>query len=184
MIKQGRPVVENLINLAKAIKQKNIADNDIALITGRPAERGHTGEYIAASIFNIKLQESASHKGSDGYFMSNNFVGKTVNIKWYGKQEGILDLNLKDLPNYYLVFTGPKAEAISSRGATRPWLISHVYLFDAESLISVLSKRRVSVGVATSLLSKLWEAAEIYPNSNNPIFILSTEQRYILALFG
>ena len=47
--------VDNLEKLTQAIKQKTVADNEIARITGRPSERSHTGEYIAACIFNITL---------------------------------------------------------------------------------------------------------------------------------
>jgi hypothetical protein len=176
--------VENLEKLAHAIKQKNVADNEIARIIGRPAERSHTGEYIAARIFNIALQESASHKGIDGHFVGENLVGKTVNIKWYGKQEGILDINPEALPDFYLVMTGPKGGATSSRGATRPWLISYVYLINATELIGVLRRRGVKIGVATSVQGELWEAAEIYSTPRNGRLLLSEEQRKQLAPFG
>jgi len=177
-------MAEDFGRLAQAIKQKDIADNVIASIIGRPSERGHTGEYIASHIFKITLQESASHKGIDGRFVSGNLLGKTVNIKWYGKQEGILDINKEALPDFYLVMTGPKASAVSSKGTTRPWLISYVYLFNTVGLIKSLERREVKIGVATSILRELWEAAEIYPSQKNSELILSGEQRSQLSLFG
>lgn len=175
---------KNLEKLAQAIKQKTATDNEIERITGRPSERGHTAEYIAARIFNITLRESASHKGADGHFGGGNLMGKTVNIKWYGKQEGLLDINPEALPDFYLVMTGPKAGAVSSRGATRPWLISYVYLFNAAGLIVALRRRGVKIGIATSIQRELWEAAEIYPTQRNSQLILSDEQRSQLILFG
>jgi hypothetical protein len=175
---------ENLKKLAQAIKQRTVADNEIAGITGRPCERGHTGEYIAAYIFNITLQKSASHKGTDGHFNSGNFSGKTVNIKWYGKQEGLLDINPEALPDFYLAMTGPKAGTVSSRGTTRPWLISYVYLFNAAELIGALNRRGAKIGIATSIQGELWEAAEIYPTPRNSQLLLSDEQRSQLRLFG
>ena len=52
----------DLVRLAQAIKHKNTADTEIARIAGRPAERGHVGEYIAARVFGIALEPSASHR--------------------------------------------------------------------------------------------------------------------------
>ena len=176
--------VENLGKLAQAIKQKNVADNEIARITGRPAERSHTGEYIVARIFNIALQESAAHKGTDGHFVAGKLAGKTVNIKWYGKQEGILDINPQKLPDLYLVMTGPKSGAMSSRGTTRLWLISYVYLFDAAGLIEILKRRGVKIGIATSVPRESWDKSEIYPTACNSRLVLSDEQRKQLTLFG
>ena len=108
-MRKGR--MEDLEKLAQAIKQKNFTDAEIASIIGRPAERGHVGEYTAAHIFDISLQQSASHEGIDGCFVSGNLKGKTVNVKWYGKMEGLLDLTPESLPDLYLVMTGPKAAA-------------------------------------------------------------------------
>ncbi|MXY22284.1 MAG: hypothetical protein F4Y49_13240 [Dehalococcoidia bacterium] len=54
--------------LADLIKQRNAIDRDISEISGRPAERGPLGEFIAAEIFDIELQEAANYRGSDGVF--------------------------------------------------------------------------------------------------------------------
>ena len=111
-------------------------------------------------------------------------MGKTVNVKRYGKREGLLDINREALPDFYLVITGPKASAVSSRGTTRPWLISYVYLFNAARVIGALKRRGVKIGVATSVQRELWEAAEIYPTPRNSQLMLSDEQRSQLTLFG
>lgn len=176
--------VESLEKLARAVKQKNITDAAIARIIGRPAERSHTGEYLASRIFDIRLELSASHKGIDGHFTSGNLVGRTVNIKWYGKREGLLDINSKALPDFYLVMTGPKAAASSSMGTTRPWTISHIFLFDAHRLLTKLESRGVEIGNATSVVEELWREAEVYPTQRNSQLAISEEQKRLLALFG
>lgn len=67
----------------------------------------------------------------DGRFKYGPLAGMTVNIKWYLKQEGLLDMTAATEPDYYLVTTGPRGSATSSRDTTRPWVIDHVYLFDS-----------------------------------------------------
>jgi len=61
--------MNDLERLAALIRDRNSIERSIASITGRPALTGHTGEYIAANIFDIQLVESASEKGIDGHFM-------------------------------------------------------------------------------------------------------------------
>ena len=174
--------IENLQGLARMITQKNIVDAEIAQIIERPAERGHAGEYIASRIFNIELEKSASTRSIDGHFTSENLTGRTVNIKWYGKQENILDICKEDGPDFYLVMTGPKSVSPSSRGTTRPWLISYVFLFDSAKLIQDL--KSVKQGIATSVKKRLWEMAEIYPEPRNSQLILTMEQQRLLESFG
>jgi hypothetical protein len=84
--------MDDLVLLADLIKAKNSVDNIIANLIGRPAQIGHVGEYIAAKIFDIELNRSASQKDIDGYFRSGPLAARSVNVKWYGKREGILDL--------------------------------------------------------------------------------------------
>jgi hypothetical protein len=84
--------MEELENLARLIKARNKIDDEIASVIGRPPERGHVGEYVAANIFRIVLNQSAAQPGNDGYFSEGPLTGKSVNIKCYGKQEGILDI--------------------------------------------------------------------------------------------
>ena len=176
--------MEDLKQLAKAIQRKNSVGAEIARIVGRPALLGHVGEYIAARIFGIALEQSAARKGIDGYFTRGNLAGKTVNIKWYGKMEGVLDISQESLPDFYLVMTGPKGSPISSRGAMRPWIISCVFLFDAVKLVGELKHRGIKIGIATSVRQDLWEMAEIYPAQRNSQVILSHKEKRLLALFS
>jgi len=142
------------------------------------------GEYIASHIFEIALEESASRKSIDGCFTKGELAGRSVNIKWYTKQEGLLDVTADALPDFYLVLTGPRSAASSSRGSVRPWVIDAVYLFDARELVSVLRSRGLKVGVATSVRQQLWDEAKIYPHQRNHGLVVSDEQRTLLALFG
>jgi hypothetical protein len=130
------------------------------------------------------LFESAVHKGANSQFIEGPLSGRSVNIKWYAKQEGLLDINPNALPNDYLVPAGLKGSAVSSRGKTRPWLIDSVFRFDAHALHQELLSRGVRIGVATSVRQHLWEKAEIYPRSRNGRLVLTDRQREVLARFG
>jgi hypothetical protein len=170
--------------LAQLIRERNDIGSKISRVIGRPALIGHVGEFIASMIFDIRLEDSASSKSNDGYFQSGLLLGKSVNIKWYGKQESILDITPDSLPDFYLVMTGPKSAALSSRGDIRPWLINQVYLFNADRLVSALSRRGIKIGIATSVRNVYWDEAEIYPRQNNRDLVLSKEQKELLQLFG
>jgi len=49
---------EGLSKLATLVGQRNLIYKEIAHIIRRPAQFGHLGEALAASIFNITLAES------------------------------------------------------------------------------------------------------------------------------
>lgn len=59
-----------------------------------------------------------------------------------------------------------------------------MYLFDDPNLVGVLRSRGVKLGVATSVASELWEAAEVHPVQINPMLELSEGQRRMLSVFG
>ena len=89
----------------------------------------------AHKIFGVTLAKSGVQEGFDGWFAGGPLAGKTVNVKWYGKREGMLDINPDPdgVLDYYLVMTGPK----TSKGQTRPLVITEVSLFDAPALVNV-----------------------------------------------
>lgn len=167
--------------LAALIKQRNEIDKDISETIGRPAERGHIGEFVAAEIFDIELHGSANYRGSDGIFRRGKLAVRTVNIKCYGKNSGILAMKEKYPPDFYLVLTGPKTSADSSRNTTRPWSISSVFLFDHHELVSQITSG--DIGHA-SVKRHLWDKAEIYPNPSNGMLLLTPHQRSMIELFG
>ena len=137
-------------------------------------------EWIAQEIFRVTLEENAVQKGFDGRFADGPLVGKTVNVKWYGKREGLLDINPAGVPDYYLVMTGPKAVAMTSKGQTRPLVITEVFLFDAPALV----KRLPRLGVAASVRQHEWEAARVYPEAAPRARLTLTDaQREALELF-
>lgn len=166
-----------LEDLADFIREKNIVDGKIAAIANRPTSLWHVGEYIASHIFDIGLHQNARKQGSDGHFLSGPLQQHTVNVKWYPKQEGILAINRKHLPDYYLVLTGPLVAAESSRGKTRPWVIEHVYLFEARPLIEDLLAHEIQMDKdAASIRAELWTQAEIYPTQANTTLLLTEAQ--------
>ena len=178
------PMKNELERLAEVISEYNSLGNRISEITDRPATIGHTGEYIAAHVFDIELEDSATAKGFDGVFRSNNLAGRTVNVKWYTKLEFLLDINPGAVPDFFLVMTGPKSPAQSSRGTMRPWIINHVFLFNGPELMTELKARGVKIGVATSVRKHEWQAAEIYPNMRNMSYRMSDEQMAMIHAFG
>ena len=178
------PERTDLKRLADLLRRYNAIGDAIAGVIGRPAERGHVGEYIAAHIFDITLDRSARKRAHDGRFMAGALAGQTVNVKWYGKREGVLDLRARAAPDYYLALTGPAGSAASSRGSTRPWVIDSVYLFEARRLFEDLRARGVRIRTGSSVRQALWTAAEVYPEPRNATLVLPQEQRDLLALFG
>jgi hypothetical protein len=185
----------DLAPLIELLKERNILDEKIARLIGRPATTGHIGEYIAASIFNIALENSASNKGYDGRFLEGPLAGRTVDIKCYTKHENVLDLPQDaallppTLPSYYLVLTGTKSAALSSRNTHRPLVIESIFLFEAIKLIRTLDLRanqlgrKVKFGLSTSIPKQFWDEAKLYPTQRNQTLVLSPEQKRILAVF-
>lgn len=174
-----------LERLASLLESRNDIDEKIAALIGRPAGRGNIGEWIARAIFGVTLEESANQKGIDGRFADGPLAGKTVNVKWYGKRERVLDINPDGVPDYYLVMTGPKPVTATSRGQTRPLVITDVFVFDGPSLVERLRKRGVGIGVATSVRQDEWSAARVYPAAALEARLpLTDTQRKELKLFA
>jgi len=169
--------------LAKLIQDRNKVSEEIAKIINRPALNSHIGEYIASQIFDISLNESANVKGTDGFFKTGPLRDKSVNIKLYGKKENILDISPGYLADYYLVLSGDTGDLSSSRGKTRPLIISQVFLFNMNELMRRLRISGVKIGMATSIRKLEWEKAMVYPVQNNMEFVLSNEQVELLRLF-
>jgi hypothetical protein len=151
--------MSDIARLAELIRSRNAKDAEITAIIGRPAEKGHLGEYVAAHVFDIALNASASTRSYDGRFASGPLAGRSADIKYYGKQEGILDISTGELPDFYLVLTGEPGPAVSSKGKTRPWIIRRVCLFESSRLCEDLRGRGLQIGIATSVRGALWDAA-------------------------
>jgi hypothetical protein len=159
---------DSLAQAAALLHERNAIDAELAQLMQRPMTSGHLGEWIAAQVFDIELEASAVAASIDGRFRSGPLQGRSVNIKWYLKREGLLDTTESTALDYYLVLTGPPIAAASSRGTTRPWCIEAVFLFDARQLRSEQAMRGVKRGTASSVIKHQWAAAEIYPSASNP----------------
>ena len=174
---------EPIRRIAQLLHERNAIDAEIAARMHRPMTSGHLGEWIASEIFDIELEPSAVAAGIDGSFRSGPLQGRTVNVKWYLKREGLLDTSESVRLDYYLVLAGPLSAAASSRGSTRPWCIEAVFLFDARQLRAEQAGRGVKRGVASSVVKRQWEAAEIFPEPGNPIVAILPRQAEMLKLF-
>ncbi len=170
-----------LTELSRLLEARNRIDTGIAVLIGRPAERGHIGEFIASRVFDIESNPNATHEVHDGRFRSGPFSGQSVNIKWYGKEEGFLDVSTGAAPDRYLVLTGPRGAAASSVGTTRALVISSVFLFLHQELLAA----GVRPGTASSVRGALWEGARIHPSSEGKgPMVLSPDQVRLLSLFA
>lgn len=149
----------------------------------RPALTGHLGEFIASRVFAIDLEASATSRGMDGRFHDGAVAGRSVNIKCYPKL-ATLDIRADAHPEFFLVLAGPRGSATTSRGASRPFVIDHVVLFEAEPLCAELQARGVKIQTGTSLLRAQWDAAEPYPATRCERYAISASQRAMLALFN
>jgi len=176
--------MEELQALAALIAERNKVEESISRLIGRPATAGHIGEFIASKVFDIRLELSAAHKAWDGRFTSGSLAGRTVDIKFYGKQEGLLAISQDEQPDYFLILAGPLAAAASSKGSTRPMTVEHVYLFDGKALAADILRRGTKFGAAASIPKCMWEQAEIFPNAANPELPITGQQRTLLALFS
>lgn len=176
-----------LTQLADAIRRRNTIDAEIAALIGRPPHSGHIAEYVASAIFRIDLHASAATKASDGRFSDGSLKGRSVNIKYGSRRDGMLNLveslDPADYPDDYLVLTGPTVGAIPSQGLTAPWVIDAVYLFASQDVLEALSAHGRRPGIATSVRREVWEAARIFPESRNPRLHLTEDQRERLRLF-
>lgn len=175
---------DDVRTIAGLLHERNAIDARIAAVIGRPMTSGHLGEWIAASVFDIELEYSAASAAVDGRFVSGPLQSRTVNVKWYLKRERLIDVTQSNILDYYLVLAGPAAPATGSRGSVRPWCLESVYLFGARTLLGELKERGVKIGVATSVLSAQWSAAEIYPAQRNKALIVQPEQHALLRQFA
>jgi hypothetical protein len=175
---------EPLTQIARLLHERNWIDARIAEIVDRPMTAGHLAEWIAAQLFAIRLAADARHPGYDGRFTEGKLAGKTVNVKWYSKREGLLDLLASNGPDYYLVFTGPPAAALTSRGTTRPWCITDIFLFDAVKVVQEQRERGVGAGTAASITSGQWTDAEVYPGRRSELLPITDEQAMVLRAFA
>lgn len=163
------------------LRKRNLIDAELADAMGKPMASGHLGEWLAARIFDIGLVPSSAHPVFDGHFRSGQLAGRTVNVKWYLKREGMLDISDSLELDFYLVLCGPPATPAAK--STRPWLIDAVYLFDAQKLHADLRGRNLRLGIASSVRNQLWADAQIHPPTPSSPLRLASRQHELLSLF-
>ena len=98
-----------LVELANLIREHNAVTARISQLVGRPDQVGDVGEYIAAAIFDIELNPSASAKGHDGLFRPPSpLVGRSVNVKWGTPFEGGMDVSPDAPVDDHLALVSPR----------------------------------------------------------------------------
>ncbi len=177
----------DLQGLASYTKIRNVVDGEISGTIGRPSRAGHTGEYVAAAIFDIELEANANHTTLDGQFRSGSVARRSVNVEFGTRKNGMMNLvastDAQQHPDYYLVLTGSGMGTVSAKGLGAPWVIRQVLLFESADLLSQLAVKGVKLGVGTRVSSTLWKAATIYPEPRNPTLTLTMQQQKALRLF-
>jgi len=174
----------NLPRLAELLRARNTVESNIANLLGNSVSLSTVGEYIAAQIFGITLIPSSHHNEFAGIFANQPLAGKTVDVQWYPRREGFLNVHSEPAPDYILVLAGPRQESSTARALVNPWLISSVHLFYSQELLSALRERGVQIGSHTSVINQLWERAEIFPTPRNHLLTLTEDQCRLLKLFG
>lgn len=170
----------SLQELCTLLAERNQVDARIAAVIRRPAQRGHIGEFIARHVFRITECESASQKGFDGWFAEGFLHGKSVNIKFYGKDTGLWAIKGYPATDYYLVMCGRRTDAESSRGTTRPLDVATVYLMPERVLADASVKPGVTAGVPVAIR----RAHRIYPTPGDRAILTLTESQLAqLAMF-
>lgn len=172
-----------LRRLADLLRDRTLVDEQIADLIGRPVAPGQASEWIASRIFEITLANNAVSPAYDGWFAAGPLSGRTVNIKWYARQESLLDMSIAPAPDYYLVITGARPGSPQQSDLIRSWVIEAVHLFSAEELLAERKARSVRLGVATSVPPAMWSAAELYPRATNRQLTLRPDQLELLRLF-
>lgn len=174
----------NLSRLAELLRARNTVESNIANLLGGAVNLNTVGEYIAANVFEIRLLPSAQHHEFAGIFAGGPLAGGTVDVQWYPRREGSMYVHSNPTPDYYLVLAGPKQESSTARAHVSPWIITSVHLFVGSRLLTALRERKVQLGAHTSVITQLWEQAEIFPRPHSPLLTLTDEQRQFLQLFG
>jgi len=163
---------DSVAAVARLVRARNEIDGEISRIINRPVLTGRLGDWLASQLFDIDFEPSASD-GFHGRFASGSLAARTVDTRWLGARDGNLDLRSPAGLDFCLVFTGPQALALTSRGVVRPLRIDACHLFDA---------RRPDA--RPGVLASEWEAAEVFPRANNPLLEVEPEARALLGLFG
>ena len=180
--------MKDLKPLAELLRRRSVIDREIAAILNRPVHSGHFGEYVASTIFGIDLNPSANARSHDGHFTEGLLAGRSVNVKYATTRDGNLNLGASTdpaaHPDFYLVLTGPRVQAGTSRGAFASLAVHAVFLFESPRLLGALAARGLRPGPATSVRRVLWDEAMLYPEARNPQMLLSQEQRDALSLFA
>lgn len=174
----------DLPRLAELLRARNTVESNIANLLQCEVDLNIVGEQIAASIFGIRFVPATAPGQSAGVFTCPTLAGKTVEVRWYLRREGILNIHTDPAPDYTLVLAGPKFDPSEARALVDPWIITSAYLFHMPELFNMLRTRGVRIGPRISVNSHLWEQAEIFPSSPNSALVLTNEQLRLLQLFG
>lgn len=177
--------MDELSRLSNLIEERNRVKNKMTAIIGQAAQLRYVGDYIAAAIFDLTLHPVGSkNRIGDGYFTAGPLAGQSVEVKWHSREEYELDIDTAALPDYYLVFNGPRVSTDESRRSLHQWAIGRVHLFQTSALLDTLPQRTHKAKEPVSAGKAQWDDAELYPTPHNTLLALTDAQRAQLSLFA
>ena len=180
--------MKDLEKLSTLIKKWNRLEREISAIIERPGTISNVGEYIASKVFDIVLERSRTRQAYDGVFGNGLLKGLRVNVKISRERESFIDWRDDALPDFFLILAGPKRTSRRKTGESRPVRIASAYLFRVKETRAQLISREVNLPknrrVQASIAHWQWEAAEVFPNANCDLLVLSSKQRSLLMLFA
>ena len=176
--------MSNLKQLSSLLVRRNAIDEKITALIGRPAIRGHVGEWIAQEIFKVKAGKIRESEGLRRPVYRRSAGRTDGECEVVRQARGAARHQSSQRPGQYLVLTGPKAEATTSKGQTRPLVITEVFLFDASALVEQFKVQKRRLGVAASVRQHEWKTARVYPKAAPGARLTLTDaQREALKLF-
>ncbi|MGI8999101.1 MAG: hypothetical protein ACR2GO_05275 [Candidatus Limnocylindria bacterium] len=66
----------DLERLSFRVRLRNMIDQEMATVLGRPPSPGNLGEFIASKVFDIELAPTGVNPGHDGEFRRVRWRGK------------------------------------------------------------------------------------------------------------
>ncbi|MFD6563864.1 hypothetical protein [Micromonospora profundi] len=125
-------LTETLRQLAALLQARDELGARIAALTGRSAQPGDIGEFIASQVLDIELADTAIQAGYDGVFRSGPLADQAVNVKTYGDAFAGLDIRPHSC-DLYLILSG--LARTSGTVQHHRWQISTMYLLDTCRLL-------------------------------------------------
>ena len=110
---------DSLAQAAALLRERNAIDVELAGLIHRLMTSGHLGGGLPRRSLTSNSEHQLLRQALMAVSRSGPLSGRTVNIKWSLKREGLLDMTESVALDYYLVLTGPPSPYRRQMGAVR-----------------------------------------------------------------